>query len=258
MLEVMNLYFRHLHHKADMLKGISLQAQTGKITTILGPNGSGKTTLFRCIGGLWKPRQGEVRFDGQNLPALSYEKRARILASVPQEHTFPFPYSVLDVILMGRASHVGLFSSPTSSDRGRAEEVLKELAIAPLRDKSCTRISGGEKQLVLIARALVQEGPIMMLDEPTSHLDFRHQILILRKVRELARQRELVVLMTLHDPNLAMLFSDEVVLMNEGRIVSTGNPEAVITEQNLREVYRIDVHVTNLNGYRIVYPERNA
>ena len=119
-------------------------------------------------------------------------------------------------------------------------------------------MSGGEKQLVLIARALAQDAPILLLDEPVSHLDFRHQLLILKKIRRLAGEKRLIVLMTLHDPNLAMLFSDRVVLMNGGTVVSAGAPQAVITEEALKQVYGIDVRVISWNGFRIVYPEGGA
>ncbi len=143
-------------------------------------------------------------------------------------------------------------------DRHRAEEALEEAGIESLREKACTKLSGGEKQLVLIARAIAQDAPVMLLDEPVSHLDFRHQLLILRKIRRLAGEKQLIVLMTLHDPNLAMLFSDRVGLMNGGVVVSEGKPQAVITEDSLKQVYGIDVRVISWNGFRIVYPEGGA
>jgi len=254
LLEVKGLHFRHGSHEADILRGVSLEASKGEITTVLGPNGSGKTTLFRCIGGIWKPRQGEIKLNGEDLLARSHEKRARLLAGVPQEHVPPFPYTAFEVVLMGRACHVGMFSMPGQRDCERANEALEMVGIPGLRDKAYTRLSGGEKQLVLIGRALAQEAPIMLLDEPVSHLDFRHQLLILRKIKVIAREKNLVVLMTLHDPNLALLFSDRVVLMNEGAIVAGGCPETVITEENLKAVYGIDVRVVSWNGFQMVYP----
>ncbi len=258
MLEVRDLYFSHGQREMDVLQGVSLQARKGEITTVLGPNGCGKTTLFKCIGGLWKPRQGEVKFEGVDMLTQSHVQRARILATVPQEHVPPFPYTVFEVVLMGRASRIGTLATPSRQDLDRADEALGEAGIETLRDKAYTRLSGGEKQLVLIARALAQDAPVMLLDEPVSHLDFRHQLLILRKIRRLVRDKDLVALMTLHDPNLAIQFSDRVVLMASGSVVSAGSPETVITEESLKHVYGIDVRVISWNGFRIVHPEGDA
>jgi len=258
LLEVTDLYFSHGQRETDVLQGVSLQARKGEITTVLGPNGCGKTTLFKCIGGLWKPRQGEVRFEGVDMLPQSHVQRARLLATVPQEHVPPFPYTVFEVVLMGRASRIGTLATPSRQDRHRADEALREAGIESLRDKAYTRLSGGEKQLVLISRALSQDAPVMLLDEPVSHLDFRHQLLILRKIRHLVRDKNLVALMTLHDPNLAIQFSDHVVLMNGGGIVSAGSPATVITEESLKHVYGIDVRVITWNGFRIVHPKGDA
>jgi len=252
LLEVRGLYFRH-GGEADVLRGISLEARGGEITTVLGPNGCGKTTLFKCIGGIWRPQKGTVTLSGEDMLGLSHTERARLLATVPQEHEAAFPYSVFDMVLMGRASRIGALSTPSRQDHRRADEALSEAGIGDLRNKTYTKLSGGEKQLVFIARALAQDAAVLLLDEPVSHLDFRHQILILRKIRDLTREKNLVTLMTLHDPNLSMLFSDRVILMNGGIVVEGGNPEAVITEDNLKEVYGIDVRIMTSNGYRLVY-----
>ena len=254
MLQVRDLHFGHGQREADVLRGVSLLAREGEITTVLGPNGCGKTTLFKCIGGIWKPRKGAVMLAGKEMLSQSHAERARLLAAVPQEHEAAFPYTVFDVVLMGRASRVGALSTPSRQDLSRTDEALSEAGIQNLKDKAYTRLSGGEKQLVLIARALAQDASVMLLDEPVSHLDFRHQLLILRKIRRLAYEKRLVVLMTLHDPNLAMLYSDRVVLMIHGAVVSEGKPQAVITEEALMQVYGIEVRVINWNGFRIVYP----
>jgi iron complex transport system ATP-binding protein len=254
MLEIRNISFRHQGNEADILKSVDFRVQVSDMTTILGPNGSGKTTLFRCITGLWKPQKGEIVFENRDISGISHAERAKIFAVVPQEHEPPFPYSVLDVVLMGRVSHVGLFASPTSDDYEVAEKAIQTVGISHLRDRAYTKISGGERQLVLIARALSQEAPILLLDEPTSHLDFRNQVVVLKKVKEITRERGLTVLMTLHDPNLTMLFSDNVVVLNSGSIICTGSPQAVITEDILQKVYGIDVSLIPWNGTRVVYP----
>jgi len=252
MLEVKGIHFRHQHLEEDVLKGVEFNAVGGEITTLLGPNGSGKTTVFKCIAGLWKPQRGEILFNKKDISNLPYEKRAKMLAIVPQEHEPPFPYSVLDAVLMGRVSHVSLFSSPSKYDYFKAEEAIESVGISHLKEKAYTRVSGGERQLVLIARALAQEAPVMLLDEPTSHLDFRNQVIVLNKIKEIARYKGLIVLMTLHDPNLAMLFSDKVVMMNNGHVISKGFPQEVITEDNLKSVYMIDVSVINWCGKKFI------
>jgi len=254
MLELKEVHFSHQHSRREILKGVDFLVREGEMTTLLGPNGSGKTTLFKCICGLWKPQRGSIIFDNKDILELSFEERARTCAVVPQEHEPPFPYSVLDAVLMGRVSRVSLFSSPSKNDYLKAEEAIDMVGISHLKDRPYTKISGGERQLVLIARALAQEAPLLILDEPTSHLDFRNQVLVLNKVKEIARQKGLTLLMTLHDPNLAILFSERIVMLKEGTVFANGSPGDVITENNLRSVYQIDVSIINWNGSKIVYP----
>jgi len=254
MLSIKNIYFRHREKGEDILKGISFNSEKGSITTILGPNGSGKTTLFKCISGLWKYYKGEIYFDKKAIDKLSFRKRAKIFSIVPQEHEPPFPYSVLDVVLMGRASYVGVFSSPGKRDYEIAQNALKIVGIEHLSDKPYTKISGGERQLTLIARALAQDTPVMLLDEPTSHLDFKNQINVLKKIKEIAKNRGLVVVMTLHDPNLAVIFSDKVVVINSGIKIAEGKPDEIITEDLIRKVYELEVRKSNINGQSLICP----
>ncbi|GAB6182398.1 ABC transporter ATP-binding protein [Thermodesulfovibrio hydrogeniphilus] len=253
MLEIEDLYFRH-KGREEVLKGISFCAEKGKITTILGPNGSGKTTLFRCIAGLWKPYKGEILFDGKKIDNLSHIKRTKIFSVVPQEHEPAFPYSVLDVVLMGRASYVGIFSAPGKKDYEIAISAIKTVGIEHIMDKPYTKISGGERQLTLIARALAQNSPVMLLDEPTSHLDFRNQVNVLKKIKEIAKEKALTVVMTLHDPNLASLFSDKVVVINSGAKIAEGSPEDVISEELIKRVYGVEVKKANFDGISLIYP----
>jgi iron complex transport system ATP-binding protein len=254
MLDVKGVYFKHKDQTLDVLKGISFKAEKGGLTTILGPNGSGKTTLFKCISGLWKYYKGEIKVDGIIIDKLSFKKRARLFSVVPQEHEPPFPYSVFDVVLMGRASYIGVFSSPGKKDYEKAEEALKTVGIEHLKNILYTKISGGERQLTLIARAIAQEAPVMLLDEPTSHLDFRNQINILKKIKEIANMRGITVVMTLHDPNLAGLFSDKVVVINSGSKVAEGLPKDIITEELIKRVYDIEVKKADIDGKSIIYP----
>ncbi|MDI1472579.1 MAG: ABC transporter ATP-binding protein [Thermodesulfovibrio sp.] len=254
MLNLKEVYFRHKNQTTDVLKGISFNAEKGSITTILGPNGSGKTTLFKCITGLWKYYKGEIKVDRVSIDKLSFKKRARLFSVVPQEHEPPFPYSVFDVVLMGRASYIRVFSSPSKKDYEKAETALKTVGIEHLKNIPYTKISGGERQLTLIARAIVQESPVMLLDEPISHLDFRNQINILKKIKEIALIRGITVVMTLHDPNLASLFSDKVVVINSGSKVAEGLPKEIITEDLIKRVYDIEVKKADIDGQSIICP----
>ena len=215
MLQVSDLHFSHGAGGGRPCEASRLEAREGEITTVLGPNGCGKTTLFKCIGGLWKPQKGEVTLvRAKRCFGRSHVERARLLATVPQEHEAAFPYSVFDMVLMGRASRVGALSMPSRQDRQRADRLSWRPASGALRDKSLYEIERRRKTARPHRRALAQDAPVLLLDEPVSHLDFRHQLLILRKIKALTREKNLVTLMTLHDPNMAMLFSGHVVLMN--------------------------------------------
>lgn len=254
-MEIKNLHFSHKHTATAVLSGISFVAQKKKLTAILGPNGSGKTTLFKCISGVWRHQSGKILFEDVDISNWEHNKRAKIIAVVPQEHEPPFPYSVYDVVLMGRAVHVGMFSVPSKKDCKKAQEAIEIVAISHLKDKPYTKISGGERQLVLIARAIAQDTPIMLFDEPTSHLDFKNQVLVLRKIKEIINDRQITAIMTIHDPNLAMLFSDYIVMINGGSIIVDGNTKEVMNEHNLQRLYGVDVTVANANGVRIVVPK---
>ncbi|MGC8871999.1 MAG: ABC transporter ATP-binding protein [Caldimicrobium sp.] len=255
MLEVKALSFEHKRQKRRILQDISFVANQGEITTILGPNGAGKTTLFKCITGVWENYQGEILVNNKKTDNLPFTQRARFFSVVPQDHTPPFPYSVFEVVLMGRASYVGLFSLPSKEDHKKVEEVLEMIGISHLKDKPYTQISGGERQLTLIARALVQETPVIILDEPTSHLDFKNQQLILSKIKEITKEKSLITVITLHDPNLASLFSDKVVILKEGRVLYDGHPNEVIVKKILKETYGIEIEVIKHNGVNIVFPK---
>ncbi|MGO9571126.1 MAG: ABC transporter ATP-binding protein [Desulfomonilaceae bacterium] len=254
MIAVKDLSYRHPHADAAVLNGVTFDAESGMLTAILGPNGSGKTTLFKCISGLWVPQRGDVVFQGRSIKGSPARQIARIISVVPQEHDPPFPYSVFEVVTMGRAAYLGMFSTPSRGDYSKAEEAIEQVGIAHLNHRPYTEISGGERQLVLIARALAQEAPVILLDEPTTHLDFKNQVLVLTKVKEIVRLKSVAAIMTIHDPNLATLFSDQVVMINNGSVVSHGPPHEVITEGNLSSLYGIDVVVLTVNGLRVIMP----
>jgi iron complex transport system ATP-binding protein len=230
----------------DVFRDVNLSVSEGEILCLLGPNGCGKTTLLKCIAGAMRLKGGYVYLNGRDTTSLSVTEVARNVGFVFQEHTVVFPFTVLELVRMGRTPHLGLLSAPSSRDTEIAEEALETVGIWPLKDKPYTQMSGGERQLALIARALTQQPQVLLLDEPTSHLDFGNQVLILKIVRRLVKQRGLSVLMATHFPNHAMLVSSKVVLMKHGELSTIGDPDITITEANLRMLYGIEVKIVCL------------
>uniref|UniRef100_A0A7C3V524 ABC transporter ATP-binding protein n=1 Tax=Desulfobacca acetoxidans TaxID=60893 RepID=A0A7C3V524_9BACT len=239
----------------QVLDRVGFTARAGVVTVLLGPNGSGKTTLFFCLSGLLKSCQGSIFLDGRPLRHLSRRELARLVATVPQEHHPAFPYTVRDMILLGRLPRVEFWSQPKAWDHEVVENILELLHLRPFRDKPYTRLSGGERQLVLIGRCLAQEPRILLLDEPTSHLDISNQAIVLNLIRNLARQKNLTVLLTLHDPNLALLFADEAVLLAKGRVAAQGPPAEVITPDTIGQLYGLKMGLMTNGTRRLLYPQ---
>ena len=240
---------------AFQLEDINLEVRAGEVVTLLGPNGSGKTTLLYCIAGLYRPQRGQVLVDGKEVSKLPRREAAKIIGFVPQDHHPSFPYLSLDVVAMGRAAHPGLLGSPNRRDLEIARRALEAVGASHLADRIYTQVSGGERQLILIARALAQEPKILLLDEPTAHLDFKNQVRVLSLVKRLVEERKLAAVLTLHDPNLASMFSDRIALMNNGRLAAYGPPEEALIAQLLRRVYQLPVHVHQLRDVRLIIPE---
>lgn len=235
-------------------RAVSLSVRAGRLTCLLGPNGCGKTTLFKTLLGLLPHQGGSVALDGQELARLPRSTVARAIAYVPQGHTAVFPYSVLDMVLMGRTAHGGPFARPRPRDRQRALEALERLGISALAEHDYTRISGGQRQLVLIARALAQESPLLIMDEPTANLDFGNQVRVLEQVRALTTGGLGIVLST-HDPDQAFACATDVLVLHEGTTLAQGIPEAVVTEPLLRTVYGVEVSIERLaSGRRVCSP----
>src|SRR5688572_17284482 len=219
---------------------ISLALEAGEVVCLLGPNGSGKTTLFKTLLGLLPAQGGQVLIDGRPLERLPRVEVARRVAYVPQAHAAHFPYAVLDMVTMGRTAHLGPFARPGPRDHAAAMAALETLGIADLAHADYTRISGGQRQLALIARALAQAAPLIVMDEPTASLDFGNQALVLREVRALAAKGYGIVLST-HDPDHAFACASEVALLHDGGLIAHGVPETVLTAARLEEVYRVPV-----------------
>jgi iron complex transport system ATP-binding protein len=226
----------------DRLVGTDLDVALarGEVLALLGPNGGGKTTLLKTLLGLLVPKAGEVRCGDRTLDGYSIRERARILAYVPQSHVATFAFSVEAVVLMGRTAHGTLFSRPTSADRAVAAAMMERFGIAHLAERPYTMISGGERQLVLLARALAQEPQFVVLDEPTASLDFGNQGKVMRQIRALAESGH-GVLFTTHDPNHALRAADRAYLLRDGARVAEGAIAQVLTLDNLEALYRAPV-----------------
>ena len=228
-----------------IIKNISFEVKTGDILCILGPNGVGKTTLLKTILGFLKLQGGEILLDNEDIFKWNRKDFAKAIGYVPQGHIPPFPYKVIDVVVMGRTSHLSLFSSPSEREFRLAEEIIDSLGISHLKDNPYTEVSGGERQLVLIARALAQEPKILIMDEPTSNLDFGNQIRVLEHINKLA-ERNIGIIMTSHFPNHAFIASTKVLAMGGKNKFILGDSEQIVTSELLKELYNIDAQVNTI------------
>jgi len=239
------------YNEKVVLDHLSFEVNKGEILTILGPNGSGKTTLLKCLNMLLKPK-GSFFIDSFDISKLNEKEIAKFISYVPQIHSPVFPYKVIDVVVSGRTPYLG-FSTPTKQDYDYAYNILNKLDLTHLADKAYTQLSGGQLRLVLIARALVQQPKVLLLDEPTSHLDLKNRLLVLKILREITSEG-ITVIMSEHDPNLASIFSDKILLMCNGRIVSCGKAKDVLNRENIAKVYGVNVEIFERNGNRYVFP----
>ena len=215
---------------------LDLALSSGEVLALLGPNGGGKTTLLKTLLGLLAPRAGEVKLGGRSLVRYSIRERARLLAYVPQSHVSTFAFTVEAVVLMGRTAHGNIFSRPTAGDRAIAVRMLERFGVGHLRERPYTMISGGERQLVLLARALAQEPQFVVLDEPTANLDFGNQGKVMREIRQLAASGH-GVLFTTHDPNHAMRAADRVYLLRGGECIGEGPTSTILGRPQLEALY---------------------
>ena len=243
MIEVIDLSFSYSGR--EILKDISFSAQKGEFLSVLGANGVGKSTLFKCMINALPGYTGKITVDGTDTRSMKVRELARHIAYIPQMSASSFNYSVEDIVLMGTTASLGGIRSPGVKEKQRAEQAMERVGIAHLRSRCFHHLSGGESQLVIIARALAQEAEILLLDEPGSALDFGNQMLILEQARKLASDGYTVI-QTTHDPEKAHIFSDRILAMKEGRILSQGTPSEVLSGENIELMYGIPVDVTSL------------
>ena len=226
----------------SIFNGLNLEVPQGQVFSILGANGCGKTTLLRCIYGALNLKMGNVYLEGNDIATMNAIEIAKRIGFVFQEHNPSFPYSVLEIVIMGRTPHLRMFDSPSKEDTEIALQSLRRMDIERLANQRYTEISGGERQLALIARTLAQEPDIILLDEPTASLDFKNQSLILNTVNKLAAQG-LTIIMTTHFPNHALLYSSRAALMKRGGFIGVGETNDVINEESLSATYGIPVKI---------------
>lgn len=248
LLELSNAEFAYEHQPYPVFRNISFSMGPGEIFCLLGPNGCGKTTLLDCILGIHHTWQGKVLVAGHDSRQLRAGQMARYLAYVPQSHEKTFPYTVLDIVKMGRTVYTGRFSAPREEDEAIAREALDAVGLMRLADRPYTQISGGEGQLVMIARALAQKTPVIVMDEPTAHLDFKHEMVVLETMVRMVRDNGLSILMATHFPNHAFYFENKglkvrVALMHEKEFLETGSPSQVLNEANINTLYGIEARL---------------
>lgn len=250
-LELKGIRFSYAPRQVPVLDSISMQIAQHTITAILGPNGAGKTTLLRILMGLRQPASGEVLLSGSSLQSFTRKDLSRWMGLVPQAEYVPFEYSVLEYVLMGRAPYLEVLELPGKEDIAIARQALATVGIADLEFRPVPELSGGELQLVLIARALAQQPKILLLDEPSAHLDLSNRNATLG-ILERLRQAGSTVIFTTHDPTAASLIADNLVLMKKGRIVHAGSFVSTFTGEKLSEAYSTQVEVLKLDGTYLV------
>jgi iron complex transport system ATP-binding protein len=225
-----------------------LEIAGGRLTALVGPNGAGKTTLLKCLAGLLPVPRRTIFMGERDLAAFSDGERARLLAFVPQEHASAFNYAVREFLLLGRAPYVSLFSMPSPGDAARAEETLAFVGLSGRGGRAYQQMSSGERRLVLIARALVQDAGILVLDEPTTFLDPKHETSVLDLARRLVDERGKTVLVTLHNLDMAVRYADDLVCLKDGTVVAHGAPAAILTEPLLESMYEIPMRILRHEG----------
>ncbi len=258
MLSVKNLHFAYKSNR--VLRGLDLDVAEGELVGVVGPNGCGKTTLLQLVSGLLEPDEGDIRVNGTTLGSLGPSERARLISVVPQSPQLPLGFTVKELVLMGRNPHLRLLQWEGPGDIEVAERAMEMTGLASLRERTLATLSGGERQRALVAMALAQESPVLLLDEPTASLDLAHQTRIMDLARDVQARRGGAMLVSMHDLTLAAQYCDRLVMMAGGRGHATGTPTEVLTPENIAAAYGTEVFVLPhpVGGTPVVLPLRTA
>ncbi len=249
MLKIQNLSV--YYGNRQVLNNVGLEVHSGEVVALIGPNGAGKSTLIRSISGVVPIHSGHIKVNDTNVTSLSSTQRARQIAVVPQAVSMPPAFTVWETVLLGRTPYLNFLGQTSSTDEAFARLALEQVDVLHLVESRMDEISGGEQQRVLLARALAQATPILLMDEPTAHLDLRHQVDLLKLIAAQAREKDLTVLVALHDLNLASLFADRIAIIENGQLCAAGDPKETLTAEILRSVYHLPVHI-------VKHPETGA
>lgn len=244
--------------KTTLIDDVSLEVSEGTWCTVVGPNGAGKTTLVETVAGIRRPSSGTVVIDGKNVADLAERDRARLVALVPQHPVVPAGMSVRDYVALGRFAYHGLLHAPSAKDRQVVSDVVARLDLEDLASRDVVTLSGGERQRMVLARALVQSTPVIVLDEPISGLDLRHQMTMLELLQQEVRECGLCVIATLHDLTLAGQFADRLVLLDHGRVIIDGPSRDVVRSEQLATCYGMALRVVDVDGADVIIPVRHA
>jgi len=249
-LEIQGVRFSY--GSTPALKDVSIEVREGEVVSLVGPNGSGKTTLLKCINKILSPQKGTILLAGKDVSKVSLKELARLAGYVPQSGVRSFPTTVFDTVLLGRKPYLGWTVS--TRDKDVALNLLQLMGMEDTVLRDFNELSGGEKQKVLLARALAQEPAVLLLDEPTSNLDLRHQLEVMDLICSLVKRNGVSAIMAIHDLNLASRYSDRVILLKKGLIYAAGEPRLVLVPENIREVYGVDTIVNQNSGKPYIIP----
>ena len=264
-LSLEHIYFNYGNEKNDFpkfnLEDVTLSFNKGEFVSLLGPNGCGKSTMLKIIIGLLKAKEGRLLLNDKDYKFISRKDLAKKIAFVPQTFSTIFPFSVYEIVMMGRTPYLNFIGYETERDKKAVEDALQLVGISHLKNHGINEVSGGEAQLAFIARAIVQEPEIILLDEPNAHLDIKHQVSIFNLIKRLNREKNLLIISVSHDLNLAGYYSDRIILMKNGKIYKDDNTEKILTSENIKNVFEIDTFVSvnpELNKLNVtIYPDLN-